>query len=74
MNYEVCLALWHDALACEFGLGVTPDDGDLRGLQQAMYKAREKARDIRLQELMIFIDPDEKELWICKKQTSLSPR
>jgi hypothetical protein len=65
-NYEVCLALWHQALESDHGIAVEPDDGDLTILKQDLYKAREKARDMRLQELSLFVDPDGKEIWICK--------
>lgn len=72
LSYEVCIAVWHEAAQVEIGLGVTPDDGDIQGLRQAMYKAREKARNPTFQDMETYISPNGKELWLCRKRASLS--
>lgn len=66
----VCEALWTEALNTEHGIAITPEDGDIRGLRTELYRTRELLMDARLHTLAVHVDPDGKELWLCKKLTN----
>lgn len=72
MSYskDLLAALWEEALKAEHGVAIEPDDGDLPHLRQELYRTREALMDARLQTLVLHVSPDNKEIWLCKKQTN----
>ena len=69
---DICAALWTEALQSQHGVAITPEDEDLSALRRELYKTRESLMDARLHTLNMFVSPDGKELWLCKKQENHS--
>lgn len=65
LTKETAKGLWYRAAAAEIGIAISTNNRTY--LKHILYQVRKSLNDPNLDKLVIYLPPDESELWLCHR-------